>query len=88
MNKVSSGWDFIWPMNKDADDRENENFDDEDNLSVPAGPVRVVLGLMLMVGGVVVAALSDKAWLDWAGIIMFLSSAFVMLKKPDKRNEN
>ena len=70
-------------MNNDADDRENEDFDDEDNLSVPAGPVRVVLGLMMM-GGVVVAALSDKSWVKTVGILMFLGSLFVMLKSPDK----
>ena len=84
MNKVSSDWEFVWPMNKDADDREEEDFDDEENLSVPAGPVRVCLGLMMMTGGVFIAALSDKAWVKTIGIFMFLGSLFVMLKRPDK----
>lgn len=61
------------------------DFDDEDNLSVPAGTARVVVGLIMMSGGVVAAALSNKAWVKIIGLLMFFLSPFVMLKRPDKR---
>ena len=75
-------------MNNSADDRDDEDFEDEDNLSVPAGPLRITLGLAMMTGGVVVAALSDKGWMEAIGLLMFIGSIFVMLKNPDGRDEN
>jgi hypothetical protein len=39
---------------------------------------------MMMAGGVVAAALSDNAWVKYAGAIIFLASFLVMLKSPDR----
>jgi hypothetical protein len=73
-------------MNDPYDDRGRAGFDadEDDNLSVPAGTRRVVLGLMMMAGGVLAAALSDNAWVKYAGAIIFLASFLVMLKSPDR----
>ncbi|MBD0326459.1 MAG: hypothetical protein ICV68_08505 [Pyrinomonadaceae bacterium] len=74
-------------MNSSDDEREQKDFDDE-NLAVPAGPVRVVVGLMMMAGGFIVGALSDKSWVKEAGFTVFLVSFFVMLKSPNRKDEN
>ena len=53
--------------------------DDEDNLPVPAGIVRVVLGLTVMVSGVLMAAIFQSEWVKGLGFIIFLLSPFIML---------
>ncbi len=54
--------------------------DDKDHLPVPAGYLRVVLGLLIMVSGVLVAALSEGEWAKGFGLILFLMAPFIMLK--------
>lgn len=75
-------------MNDSDDDREKKDFDDEESLLVPAGPVRVVLGLTMMAGGVFAAALSDKSWVKTVGFILFLVSGLVMVKSADRKDGN
>lgn len=52
-----------------------EEDDDEDELT-PAGPVRVIAGLVMMASGVFVAALTDKKLF---GFLLFILSPFVMV---------
>lgn len=59
-----------------------DDDDDDYNLSVPAGPVRVTVGLAMMAGGVFMASLIDAAWAKYLGFSLFLISPFVMLKSP------
>jgi hypothetical protein len=61
---------------------ETDDDDDNDGLSVPAGPVRVTIGLMMMGGGVFMAGLIDASWAKYLGFSLFLISPFVMLKRP------
>jgi hypothetical protein len=58
--------------------------DDEDNLPVPAGVVRVVLGLVVMLSGVLMAAIFQSEWIKGLGLIIFLLSPFIMLKWPKR----
>jgi hypothetical protein len=59
--------------------------DDDDQLSVPAEPGRVIIGLMMMTAGVFIAALIDKSWAKGLGLALFILSPFVMLKSPPER---
>ena len=58
--------------------------DDDDQLSVPAEPGRVIIGLMMMTAGVFIAALIGKSWAKGLGLALFILSPFVMLKSPRK----
>lgn len=70
-------------MNEFEPDRAEDDFEDDDErMLVPAGRVRVVLGLMMMTGGVLVAALAERAWVKEAGLVIFLLSLLLMLKRP------
>ena len=59
---------------------------DGDRMPVPAGRVRVTIGLTLMTGGVLMAALIDKSWAKGVGLALFILSPFVMLRNPPKDN--
>lgn len=62
-----------------------DEFDEEeDDLPVPAGAVRVVLGLVGMTSGFFVWALWDGGWPAWAGLALFTLSPFLMLKSPER----
>ncbi len=60
---------------------------DEDNLLVPAGFVRVAFGLLVMVGGVFIAALSARSWGEYLGLLMFLCSPCIMLTRPNRKDK-
>ena len=72
-------------MKRSDENGKKMDFDDEDNLSIPAGTARVVLGLIMMSGGILAAALSNKVWVKTVGFLMFLISFFGMLKSPDRK---
>ena len=58
--------------------------EDEDNLSVPAGPIRVTFGLIAMPLGLFIVALSESSWAKFFGFILFLVAPFIMLRRPPK----
>jgi hypothetical protein len=69
----------------DPGPRERDEFDEEeDDLPVPAGALRVVLGLVAMTSGFLVLALWEGGWPAWAGLALFILSPLVMLKSPEK----
>ncbi len=61
----------------------SEHSDEEDNLPVPAGFIRVAAGIVLMLSGFLIAALSEREWVQVVGLLLFLSSPPVMLRWPD-----
>jgi putative Mn2+ efflux pump MntP len=61
--------------------------DEDDELLVPAGFFRVILGLTMMVGGFLLAALAVDEWIRTIGGCLFLVSGTVMLKNPNKGNK-
>jgi hypothetical protein len=63
-----------------------EKEDEEDELFVPAGFFRVMLGLLLMIFGFFVWAMEAKSWAGYVGLVLFLCSFLIMLKKPDKES--
>ena len=69
------------------DSHHDDIEDEEDNLSVPAGAIRVVIGLIVMTVSILAAGLSDNRWVKVTGLILFLLSAFIMLKRPDKETD-
>ena len=68
--------------------KDNANHE-EDDLPIPAGPYRVVLGLVLMVLGVTTAmgVLGGGPWLSVVGWAVFISSFLVMTKSSVKKTE-
>jgi ABC-type multidrug transport system fused ATPase/permease subunit len=54
---------------------EDDDYDD-DSILTPAGTVRVIIGLVMMVFGVFVAALTDK---KLVGLLLFILSPLVMV---------
>ncbi len=61
--------------------------DEDDELFVPAGFFRVMLGLIMLIGGFLLAALSIDERIRIVGGCLFLASGLVMLKKPNKSNK-
>lgn len=59
--------------------------DEEDDIGVPAGTIRVVLGLLTMVVGVSIAAFSENAYGDGLGLLLFVISPFIMI--TSKKNK-
>jgi hypothetical protein len=69
----------------DPGPRGRDEFDEEeDYLPVPAGTVRVVLGLVGMISGFFVWSLWGGGWPAWAGLALFILSPLIMLKSPEK----
>ena len=66
-------------------DRDNES-DYEDNLSIPASPIRIIIGLVVLCIGILIAAMSESSLVKSIGAILFLVSPFIMLtnKKRDQ----
>jgi hypothetical protein len=62
-------------------------LDVEDHLLVPAGPIRIVSGCLMMAGGVFLAALTTHNWVKVIGLLMFVVAPFVMLKRPVKETQ-
>ncbi len=62
----------------------SERSDEEDKLPVPAGFIRVVSGIVLMLSGFLTAALSDNEWVQVVGLLLFLLSPLVMLRWPNE----
>jgi hypothetical protein len=61
--------------------------DGQDHLLVPAGPIRIVIGCLMMAGGVFLAAITPDNWVKIVGLLMFLVAPFVMLKRPVKATQ-
>ena len=57
---------------------------EEDDLPVPAGGLRVVLGLALMTLGSFTGLLSARPWLSLLGWAAFIVSFLIMLKTRDQ----
>lgn len=53
---------------------------EEDDLPVPAGTIRVVIGLILMTVGSFIGLLSTRPWLSIVGWTAFIVSFLIMLK--------
>lgn len=72
-------------MSDDPD--ENGTNQEEDDLPVPAGPLRVVLGLVMMSIGFTagMGVLGDSAWLKFLGWGVFISSFLVMMKSSVRK---
>jgi hypothetical protein len=67
----------------------NTELDDEDQLAVPAGNIRVIVGLVVMVSGLFIAVFSNPAFSNNAfgiglGLLLFLISPFIMLTTKKK----
>lgn len=58
------------------------NHDDADHLRVPAGPLRLAIGLAAMPGSSFLAALNDSTWVKCVGLALFVASVFIMLRPP------
>jgi len=61
------------------------NGREEDDLPVPAGPLRVVIGLCLMTVGSIIGLMGLRPWLSLLGWATFIISFLIMLKTPDKQ---
>ena len=74
-------------MNDDPDD--NRANQEEDDLPVPAGPLRVVLGLVMMILGFTagMGVLGDGSWLKFVGWGVFISSFLVMMKSSVRKHD-
>jgi hypothetical protein len=55
--------------------------EDADHLDEPAGPLRVGIGLILLPGGLFLAALADGHVFKYLGLLLFLAAPFVMLRR-------
>jgi hypothetical protein len=53
---------------------------EEDDLPVPAGSIRVVIGLILMTVGSFTGLVSARPWLSFLGWAAFIVSFLIMLK--------
>jgi hypothetical protein len=60
--------------------------DGHDHLLVPASPIRIVIGCLMMAGGVFLAALTTHNWVKVIGLLIFIVAPFVLLKRPVKES--
>ena len=60
---------------------------DEDHLSLPARPICIVIGCVMMGGGCFMAAVASHNWLKVVGLLAIVTSPLVMLTPHKKDNE-
>ena len=61
------------------------NADEEDDLPVPARPLRLVIGLTLMTVGSCIGLIGVRPWLSLLGWATFIVSFPIMLKARDRQ---